>query len=151
MIEHIIKEGKITTEHRTPMLTSRASFGSLYSAGRNEIFVAGGYEKGEIIKKCERYSVAEDKWYPLPDQNEPKCSQSLCLLENRYLYSIGGLSKIDANITLQTTIERLDLNTPGSTWQVIPIRLNDAACDIGCLPISTNEILIFGGWNKTPI
>lgn len=67
LIEHTVTDGKISITNKAPMITSRASFGSLYSAGRNEIFVAGGYEKGEIVKKCERYSVAENKWYSLPD------------------------------------------------------------------------------------
>lgn len=77
------------------MLSSRASFGCTYSPSRNEIFVAGGYVEGELSKKCEYYSVAEDKWTTLPDMNEPKCSQSLVVLDNRFLYSFGGLSKLD--------------------------------------------------------
>lgn len=72
--------------------------------------------------------------------------------DNKYLYSLGGISKIESNIQLQTTIERLDLNAgPHAVWQNLNLRLNEAACDIGCLPISSSEILIFGGWNKTPI
>lgn len=33
----------------------------------------------------------------------------------------------------------------------MPAKLNEAACDIGCLAISKDEILIFGGWNKNPL
>jgi len=56
------------------MNTSRASFGCVYSPQRNEIFVVGGYEKGEIMKKCERYSINENKWYAMPDSLDAKCS-----------------------------------------------------------------------------
>ena len=136
------------------MKYSRASFGCTYSATRNEIFVAGGYTEGDLNKKCEKYSVANNVWTELPELNEFKCSQSLCLLDNKHLYSIGGLSKIDSNVQLNTTIERLDLqplNIQTWNWQVLPLRLNEAACDIGCLALSKDEILIFGGWNKTPL
>jgi|LauGreDrversion4_2_1035121.scaffolds.fasta_scaffold470589_1 hypothetical protein len=134
------------------MQISRASFGCVYSAQRNEIFVAGGYTEGELNKKVERYSIAEDKWTFLPDLNEYKCSMSLCLLDDsRYLYSIGGLSKVDQNIQLNTTIERLDLSNPNATWQVMPAKLTEAACDLGCVAISKDEILIMGGWNKNPL
>ena len=95
------------------MQMSRASFGCLYSPSRNEIYVTGGYNEGELSKKCERYSVAEDKWYWLPDLNEFKCSMSLVLLDDgKYLYSIGGLSKMDTIVQLNTSIERLDLTNP---------------------------------------
>lgn len=81
------------------MQLSRASFGCTYSPSKNEIFVAGGYNEGELTKKCEKYSIAEDKWNWLPDLNEFKCSNSLCLVDDcKYLYSIGGLSKMDTNV-----------------------------------------------------
>ena len=134
------------------MQVSRASFGCLYSTINNEIYVAGGYSEGELTKKVEKYSVAEDKWTFLPDLNEFKCSMSLCMLDdNKYLYSIGGLSKIEQNIQLNTTIERLDLSNPNAQWQVMPIKLPEAACDLGCVAVSKDEILIFGGWNKNPL
>ena len=34
---------------------------------------------------------------------------------------------------------------------MMPTKLNEAACDIGCLAISKDEILIFGGWNRSPL
>ena len=100
------------------MIVSRASFGCTFSLTRNEIFVSGGYSSGEVTKKSEKYSIAENKWTMLPDTVEAKCSQSLCVVDNgKYLYAIGGLSKLDNNIQLLTTIERLDLNGgPLSSW-----------------------------------
>lgn len=49
------------------MITSRASFGCTYSPQRDEMYVVGGYENGEITNKCERYSFAEKRWIPMPD------------------------------------------------------------------------------------
>jgi hypothetical protein len=42
---------------------------------------------------------------------------SLVLLdEGKYLYSIGGLSKMDTVVQLNTSIERLDLTNPQAQW-----------------------------------
>eukprot|EP00347_Sterkiella_histriomuscorum_P021345 403334310 len=133
------------------MITSRASFGCVFSVQRNEIYVVGGYEFGEITKKCEKFSIAEKRWIPMPTLQEGRCSSSLTILDNRYLYSIGGISKSDSIVTVLSTIERLDLNDPNGQWQVLPMRLQEGGCDIGSLPISKDEILIYGGWNKNPL
>lgn len=109
----------VISTQKAKMQISRASFGCTYSPSKNEIFVAGGYTEGVLSKKCEKYSVANDKWEWLPDMNEMKGSMSLCLVdEGRYLYSIGGLSKIEgsASVQLNTTIERLDLTNPSASW-----------------------------------
>lgn len=107
----------VVSTQKANMTVSRASFGCTYSPLKNEIYVSGGYHEGELTKKCERYSVAEDKWYPLPDLNELKCSMSLCAAEDgRYLYAFGGLSKMETAAQLSTSIERLDLQLPNSTW-----------------------------------
>jgi hypothetical protein len=106
----------VVNTNKAPMQMSRASFGATYHATRNEIIVAGGYSQGELTKKVERYSVAEDKWYYLADMNEFKCSNSLCIVDDRWLYSFGGLSKIENTVQLNTTVERLDLNNPNASW-----------------------------------
>ena len=134
------------------MQMSRASFGCTYCPNKNEIFVAGGYCEGVLTKKVERYSVAEDKWYWLPDLNESKCSMSLCLADDsKYLYSIGGLSKVENGVQICSTIERLDLSNPSASWQLLPVKLHESACDVGCISVAKDEILIFGGWNKNPL
>nr|AAM96949.2 macronuclear development protein 3 [Stylonychia lemnae]AAP20881.1 macronuclear development protein 3 [Stylonychia lemnae] len=152
LIEHKQTGDALVTNQRASMITSRASFGCVYSPVRNEIIVAGGYDKGEVTKKCERYSLQEISGTHSQIQLRPMLL-SLCILDSRYLYSIGGLSKNnEASITLQTSIERLDLKCEqGLKWTQLQMRLNEAACDVGCLPLSSNEMLIFGGWNKNPL
>lgn len=89
----------VVSTQKANMIISRASFGCTFSPQKNEIYVTGGYHEGELTKKCERYSVAEDKWYLLPDLNELKCSMSLCVAEDgRYLYAFGGLSKMETAV-----------------------------------------------------
>jgi len=76
------------------MIDPRASFGCLYNPrGNDEILVAGGYINGKLSTKCERYNVSENRWIQMPDLNEAKASSSLCLLNQRYLYCFGGLSR----------------------------------------------------------
>jgi len=77
------------------MIDSRASFGVTLSPTLNQIYVAGGYIMGEITRKCERYTLANDTWTSMPDLTEEKCSVSLCVLDNKYLYSFGGLCKLN--------------------------------------------------------
>lgn len=136
------------------MITPRASFGCIYSPSKNEIFVAGGYTEGQLTKKTEKYIVSEDKWVALPDLTEAKCSMSLCQMEDgRFLYAMGGLNKLDNNsgVALCSNIERLDLTNLCAGWHSVPVKLAEAACDIGCINLSRDEILIFGGWNKNPL
>lgn len=109
-----LPNGSASATQRAPMIDSRASFGVTICPKLNQIYVAGGYILGEVNKKCERYSIANDQWTQLPDLNEEKCSASLCVLDNKYLYSIGGLSKFDGQIQLISTIERLDILNPQS-------------------------------------
>jgi len=132
------------------MNDSRASFGCFYnSRGTEEIIVAGGYTNGNLFNKCERYSIRDNQWTQLPNLTEAKASSSLCLLNDRYLYCFGGLQKSDkGHPYLSNSIEVLDLLNP-MQWTKHALNLPISGCDIGCLPIKKDQILIFGGWNKT--
>ena len=73
-------------------------------------------------------------------------------MDNRYLYSLGGLSKhANGQPFLTETIEILDLLSPYPKWEVIDTRLPFTSCDIGCIPVGKDTILIFGGWNKNAL
>lgn len=92
------------------MLMSRSSFGATVNVHSNEIYVAGGYTYGLTSKKAEAYLVSQNSWRELPQLNEEKCASSLCILNGRYLYCIGGFSKPDSSgAYLLSTIEMLDL------------------------------------------
>lgn len=94
----VMPNGQVTYKTRAPMRDTRASFGCVLSPVRQEVFVAGGYINGEVSKKCERYSLVNDHWVPIASLNEEKSSNTLCILDNKSLYSFGGMSKITNNI-----------------------------------------------------
>lgn len=120
-----ISLNQVTQQHLACMNDNRASFGCLYIPRQSpEIIVAGGYINGRLTAKCERYSVAKDQWTPLPDLNESKASSSLCLLNDRFLYCFGGLSRTpQGGAFLTNSIEMLDLCDPKAKWEKLPLTL----------------------------
>ena len=95
------------------------------------------------------YSIKDNKWIALPEMTETKASGSLCILNDRYLMCFGGLSRNANNQAFLTnSIEILDLESVGSKWIKSETTLPISGCDIGCIPVRHNELLIFGGWNK---
>ena len=52
---------------------------------------------------------------------EEKSSASLCTLDGRYLYCLGGLG-LNASIVL-SSVEMLDLTTPQSYWLMLQVNL----------------------------
>lgn len=96
----------------------RASFGSLFFSRREKesIIVVGGYINGKLTTKCELYSVQDNKWTCLPDLNEAKASSSLCILNDRYLLCLGGLSRnSQGQAYLTNSIEVLSISTFNSS------------------------------------
>lgn len=143
-------QNRIQNYEKQAMIDSRASFGCFYnSRGTEEIIVTGGYTNGNLFNKCEKYSVRDNQWNMLPSLTEAKASSSLCMQNDRYLYCFGGLQKSDkGHPYLSNSIEILDLLNP-THWHKQNISLPISGCDIGCLPIKKDQLLIFGGWNKT--
>jgi N-acetylneuraminic acid mutarotase len=71
------------------MISKRGCFAAIYHEGF--IFVMGGLNYNEkILKKCERYSVADNRWDPLADMCEPRKNGSACSLTTDTIYIFGG-------------------------------------------------------------
>lgn len=107
-----VTQVQVTQQHLSCMNDPRASFGCLYVSkpGSPEIIVTGGYINGKLTNRCELYNILRDEWTQLPELNQQKASSSLCLLDSRYLYCFGGLSRNPAGgAYLTNTIEVLDL------------------------------------------
>ena len=140
----------ISSQNAASMIDARASFGCLYLPRQHaEIIVTGGYINGKLSTKCERYNVATNTWSPLPDLNEAKASSSLCLMNDRFLYCFGGLSRnTQGQAFLTNSIEVLDLHSHMPRWERLSMNLPITGCDIGCVPVNKDQILVFGGWNK---
>jgi hypothetical protein len=73
-------------------------------------------------------------------------------MNNQYLYCFGGLSRNEQNQAfLNGSIEVLDLKNLDAGWEKLSLTLPITGCDIGCLPVNKDEVLVFGGWNKSAL
>ena len=145
-----VRNGSIHTERKADLLQSRSSHGCTGNVHKNEVYVAGGYHLGELSNSCEAYSVKSNAWRQLPPLNEAKCSVTLCTLDGRFLYCLGGLKKQDFTAFLLNSIEVLDLEAPNK-WLILSLKLPQEVCDLGAVPLNGSDILLFGGWNKSPV
>jgi len=69
------------------------------------IIVVGSWHVEESRKKCEIYSISNNEWQMLPDLNNDTCAPGIVLIQNRFIYKIGG------NVNIRK-IEYLDLHQP---------------------------------------
>ena len=102
-----------------------------------------------VGNQVEIYNIAANRWIQGQSMNTRRFSHSICDVGNgKYLYAFGGQ---DENLKALKTIERtvfMNENNPEesmSMWEVLELQLPQAICNVGCLPISRSEILLFGG------
>ena len=127
------------------MKTGRYGHGCVINLYRDEIYVAGGYIAAcTLTDSCEVYSISKNKWKQLPDLTEKKRTMSLCVLDSRFLYSLGGC-RMTKNLA---TIELLDLDHLNQKWKKLVIDLQNLLTYTGAIPLNKDEILLFGGVNN---
>ena len=146
-----VRNGQVYSERKAEMQMSRSSHGCTVNLQKNQIYVAGGYHEGELTKSCEVYSIQENAWKSLPPLNEAKCSVTLCSLNGRYLYCLGGLTKQETGAFLLGSVEVLDLEASQPKWLILSVKLPHQVCDIGAVPLNDSDILLYGGWNKSAV
>lgn len=66
------------------------------------LIVLGTWHHTENAKTAEMYDIRRNKWIKLPDLHEDTSAPGLTVMQDRYLYKIGGQTDIEK-------IERLDL------------------------------------------
>ena len=66
------------------------------------LIVVGSWHVESSTRTCEIYDIVKNKWYLLPALNEGTCAPGLIIVENRYLYKLGGTTDIGK-------VEMLDL------------------------------------------
>lgn len=67
------------------------------------IIVVGSWHVEKSTRTCEIYDIENNEWHMLPDLNEGTCAPGLIIVENRYLYKLGGTTDIGK-------VEMLDLH-----------------------------------------
>ena len=112
------------------------------------IYSIGGLMKDGATDVCEKYTILKDAWELVDDLNEARLNAGVCVL-GEYIYIFGGMHE-----TVVTSMERLlvegnniSTSTPPE-WELLDPVLPQGfkwvvAC--GALPLSTTEILLFGG------
>jgi len=105
-----------------------------------DVFVAlGGYNNEKRNTYCEEYSTYKNEWTILPSLNNAREGAGTLLLNNKYLYVIGG---IDSN----NTIERLDI-IQKNVWVLVNLASNEISINVSprAFFISDSEALILSG------
>jgi hypothetical protein len=66
------------------------------------MIVVGSWHVDQNTKTCEMYDIRKNEWIVLPELNYTTCAPGLIVIEDRYLYKLGGTANI-------RKIEKLDL------------------------------------------
>ena len=123
---------------------------TLVALDRKTVFSVGGENEQGVISSCEKYAVQQDDWSMIPSLNQPKWGVSVCSFQKHVLIAFGGFNeKVYFN-----TIERFNAKKPELGWLIQ--KLNAGISDpfvprsnAGCIQISRDSVLIFGGVNKS--
>jgi hypothetical protein len=67
------------------------------------IIVIGSWHVDPSTRTCEIYDIKHNIWHMLPDLNEGTCAPGLIIVQDRYLYKLGGTTDIGK-------VEMLDLH-----------------------------------------
>lgn len=106
------------------------------------MYVLGGIGN-DILDHCEKYSVDKDEWTILAPMTKEKLLVSACILNDQYIFSIGGFGY---NFKSLNDIERYSI--ADNKWEVIKIigdqELSPRNSSFS-FQVNLNEILIGGG------
>jgi len=99
----------------------------------------GGYDSKKAYTYCEEYSTYKNEWAILPSLNNARYGSGTLLLNDKYLYAIGGSNS-------NSTIERLDI-TQKNRWILLNLASNELSIDKSprAFFISDSEALILSG------
>lgn len=86
---------------------------------KDYIYAIGSKYPDETSKKCEVYDISKNKWTEIADLQQSRHFHSVTILENRYLYVIGGRDSLTENPL--DSFERLDgfLGLEQQKWETI--------------------------------
>ena len=97
------------------------------------------------MSDCEKYSVENDQWTPISNMNRLKSNASACILNNKFIYILGGKNE-DAGILNE--IEKYEIDK--EYWKFVQIKSSQRLSpriNVLSFQIDTYCILIAGGKN----
>jgi len=115
------------------------------------IYAICGYNSEyKYLSHCEKYSINHNKWIEIPETNEKKQDPSICQVNNRFIYIMGGGKYEDSEWIFSDNIEYLDTYAE-TEWKIFNLSPNSdilpPQCYCGAVQVSYTEILIFGGFH----
>jgi len=133
--------------HKADMNYRRRAHSLIYF--NDFIYAISGVDKLEMIKKCEKYDIYNDKWIEIPDLNYPRQNAALAVHNQRYLYTFCGYDGF-RNVD---TFERLDFLNEEAGWTIFDLKNIAKDCDVvdirknrmGIITLDFDRMLIFGG------
>jgi hypothetical protein len=120
----------------SPMVSKRAGHDAVYHD--QHLYVIGGC-KGKVLKKCERYVCAENRWEALPSLSKA-CVYTSGVVVEKSLYALGGSNK-EGPLDL---IQKLNLERP-SHWRILQFKLPFAGFGIPCFKLRNTEVYLVVG------
>ena len=127
-------------KEKQKMLKERRNHSSIRV--NNHIYICGGMDNNSThINSCEKYSLQYEKWIKCSSLNIERSHLSLCNMNNKYIYALGGENKINGFLD---SIEKYSII--GDTWELINVKLPYKLECVGCIGVSHQEIIIFGGY-----
>jgi len=135
------------------LLFPRAFFGCVFIKGK--VHVLGGITDGEeLLKSCEVISTEDKVVAEIAPLSKAKESMAVCNYQDKWIFVFGGRYqdfKAQDNMmnNYSNIIEQYDINS--KNWTVISLKddsLYKGSIYSGAVPISLEEVLIFGGIMK---
>ena len=127
-------------KEKQKMLKERRNHSSIRV--NNHIYICGGMDNNSThINSCEKYSLQYEKWIKCSSLNIERSHLSLCNMNNKYIYALGGENKINGFLD---SIEKYSII--GDSWELINVKLPYKLECVGCIGVSHQEIIIFGGY-----
>jgi hypothetical protein len=112
---------------------------------RRELFVVGGFNEG-TLKICEKMDINTFAWKYVPALNMKRCSPIVCTFDNNTIYAFGGTDGYSPLNSAEKLSEGVNY------WETLPdfCQFNSPQLRIAGMAhqISTNEIMIFGGYKN---
>ena len=133
--------------HKADMLYKRRAHSLIYF--NDYIYAISGVDKLEMIKKCEKYDIFNDKWIEIPELNYNRQNAALAIHNQRYLYAFSGYDGF-RNVD---TFEKLDFLNEDKGWELMELKNTEKDCEevdikknrLGVITLDFDRMLIFGG------
>jgi hypothetical protein len=117
--------------HYTSMLTPRRAHTAVYHTPH--LYILGGLNDS-ILRECERYVCAENRWEALPHLPRACCDLSGVVVESS-LYAPGGYNGSALDLVQNLSLESF-------TWELMQFRLPFAGFGIPCFKLSDTEVYL---------